>query len=89
MIDERHETIADIVADMRQDIADGTVGIWSDFGGEIARCYADRIEAAAKESARLDAKRKARKERKVEKRRAKQLALDAQHDSRKRCGRRR
>ena len=44
---------------------------------------------AAKESARLDAKRKARKERKVEKRRAKQLALAAQHDSRKRCGRRR
>ena len=43
----------------------------------------------AKESARLDAKRKARKERKVEKRRAKQLALAAQHDSRKRCGRRR
>lgn len=44
---------------------------------------------AAKESARLDAKRKARKERKVEKRRAKQLALAARHDSRKRCGRRR
>lgn len=44
---------------------------------------------AAKEFARLDAKRKARKERKVEKRRAKQLALAAQHDSRKRCGRRR
>ena len=44
---------------------------------------------AAKESARLDAKRKTRKERKVEKRRAKQLALAAQHDSRKRCGRRR
>ena len=44
---------------------------------------------AAKESARLDAKRKARKERKVEKRRAKQLALAAQHDSRKRRGRRR
>ena len=44
---------------------------------------------AAKESARLDAKRKARKERKVEKRRVKQLAIAAQHDSRKRCGRRR
>ena len=44
---------------------------------------------AAKESTRLDAKRKARKERKVEKRRAKQLALAARHDSRKRCGRRR
>lgn len=44
---------------------------------------------AAKESARLDAKRQARKELKVEKRRAKQLALAAQHDSRKRCGRRR
>ena len=43
---------------------------------------------AAKESARLDAKRRARKERKVEKRRARQLALAAQHDSRKRCGRR-
>ena len=44
---------------------------------------------AAKESARLDAKRQARKERKVEKRRAKQLALAARHDSRKQCGRRR
>ena len=44
---------------------------------------------AAKESARLDAKRQARKERKVEKRRAKQLAIAAQHDSRKRRGRRR
>ena len=44
---------------------------------------------AAKESARLDAKRRARKERKVEKRRAKQLALAEQHDSRKRRGRRR
>ena len=42
---------------------------------------------AAKESVSLDAKRKARKERKVEKRRAKQLALAAQHDSRKRRGR--
>ena len=44
---------------------------------------------AARESARLDAKRQARKEKKVEKRRAKQLALAARHDSRKRCGRRR
>ena len=44
---------------------------------------------AAKGSARLDAKRQARKERKVEKRRARQLALAARHDSRKRCGRRR
>lgn len=44
---------------------------------------------AAKESARLDAKRQARKERKAEKRRARQFALSAQHDSRKRCGRRR
>ena len=42
---------------------------------------------AAKESARLDAKRRAHKARKVEKRRARQLALAAQHDSRKRCGR--
>ena len=42
---------------------------------------------AAKESARLDAKRRARKERKAEKRRARQLALAARHDSRKRCGR--
>ena len=33
---------------MRKDIAEGTVGIWSDFGGEIARSYADRIEAAWK-----------------------------------------
>ena len=40
------ETIADIVAEMRKDIAEGTVGIWSDFGGEIARRYADRIEEA-------------------------------------------
>ena len=44
---------------------------------------------AAKESARLDAKRQARKAKKVEKRLAKQLALAAQHYSRKRCGRRR
>ena len=44
---------------------------------------------AAKESARLDAKRQARKAKKVEKRRAKQLALAARHDSRKRRGRRR
>ena len=40
------ETINDIVREMRKDIAEGTVGIWSDFGGEIARSYADRIEAA-------------------------------------------
>ena len=44
---------------------------------------------AARESSRLDAKRRARKERKAEKRRARQLAFAAQHDSRKRCGRRR
>ena len=44
----KHETVADIVAQMRQDIADGTVGIWADFGGEVASGYADRIEAAAK-----------------------------------------
>ena len=44
---------------------------------------------AAKESARLDAKRRARKAKKAEKRRARQLALAARHDSRKRCGRRR
>ena len=48
MSNAKHETVADIVAEMRKDIADGTVGIWSDFGGEIARCFADRIEAAAK-----------------------------------------
>ena len=48
MSNERQETIADIVAEMRKDIAEGTVGIWSDFGGEIARGYADRIEAAHK-----------------------------------------
>ena len=48
MSKDRQETIADIVAQMRHDIADGTVGIWSDFGGEIARLYADRIEAAEK-----------------------------------------
>ena len=44
---------------------------------------------AAKESARIDAKRLARKAKRAEKRRAKQLALAARHDSRKRCGRRR
>ena len=44
---------------------------------------------AAKESARLDAKRQARKAKRAEKRRAMQLALAARHDSRKRCGRRR
>ena len=42
---------------------------------------------AAKESARLDAKRRARKAKKAERRRAKQLALAARHDSRKRGGR--
>ena len=41
------ETVADIVAEMRQDIADGTVGMWADFGGEIARGYVNRIEAAS------------------------------------------
>ena len=46
MSNEKHETLAEIVADMRKDIAEGTVGIWSDFGGEIARSYADRIEVA-------------------------------------------
>ena len=46
MINKKQETIADIVAEMRKDIAEGTVGIWSDFGGEIARSYADRIEEA-------------------------------------------
>ena len=46
MSNAKQETIADIVAEMRKDIAEGTVGIWSDFGGEIARSYADRIEAA-------------------------------------------
>ena len=40
------ETIEDILKEMRQDIANGTVGIWSDFGGEIAKGYVDRIEAA-------------------------------------------
>ena len=48
MSNERQETISDIVAEMRKDIAEGTVGIWSDFGGEIARRYADRIGAAWK-----------------------------------------
>ena len=37
-----NETVADIVAEMRKDIAELTVGIWSDFGGEIASGYADR-----------------------------------------------
>ena len=49
MSNAKQETIADIVAEMRKYIAEGTVGIWSDFGGEIARSYADRIEAAAME----------------------------------------
>ena len=48
MINKKQETISDIVAEMRQDIADRTVGFWADFGGKIARCYADRIEAAEK-----------------------------------------
>ena len=48
MINKKQETISDIVAEMRQDIADRTVGFWADFGGKIARCYADRIETAAK-----------------------------------------
>ena len=48
MSNDNQETIADIVREMRKDIAEGTVGIWSDFGGEIARSYADRIEAAEK-----------------------------------------
>ena len=48
MSKSKQETIEDIVDEMRKDIAEGTVGIWSDFGGEIARGYADRIEAAAK-----------------------------------------
>lgn len=49
MSNENQETIADIVREMREDITDGTVGMWSDFGGEIARCFADRIEAAARQ----------------------------------------
>lgn len=39
MSKSKQETIADIVAEMRKDISEGT-------GGEIARGYADRIEAA-------------------------------------------
>ena len=46
MSNTSQETIADIVAKMRKDIAEGTVGIWSDFGGEIASGYADRIDEA-------------------------------------------
>ena len=46
MSNENQETVSDIVAEMRSDIANGTVGIWADFGGEVARGYADRIEAA-------------------------------------------
>jgi hypothetical protein len=42
------ETIDDIVREMRKDITDGSVGTWADFGGEIARAYADRIEKAHK-----------------------------------------
>ena len=48
MSNARQETVVDIVAQMRQDIADGTVGIWADFGGEVASGYADRIEKAYK-----------------------------------------
>lgn len=44
---------------------------------------------AARESARLEEKRKVRKAKKVEKWRARKIALTAQHDSRKRRGRRR
>ena len=61
MSDERQETVADIVAEMRKDIAEGTVGIWSDFGGEIARSYADRIEAAAKRESEAGAEAAARR----------------------------
>lgn len=43
-----NETIEDVVSAMRQDIANGVVGMWADFGGEIARGYVDRIEAAHK-----------------------------------------
>ena len=32
MSNAKQETIADIVAEMRKDIAEGTVGIWSDYG---------------------------------------------------------
>lgn len=46
MSDEKNETISDILDEMRQDIADGTVGIWADFGGEIASIYVDRIQTA-------------------------------------------
>ena len=55
MSDEK-ETIEDIVEEMRKDIADGTVGIWADFGGEIARGYVDRIEEAAKREREVVAK---------------------------------
>lgn len=40
------EEMSDILDEMRQDIADGTVCMWADFGGEIARGYVNRIEAA-------------------------------------------
>ena len=43
MSNENQETIADIVREMRQDISNGTVGMWADFGGEIASGYVDRI----------------------------------------------
>ena len=51
MSNENQETIADIVREMRQDISNGTVGMWADFGGEIASGYVDRIEAAHKREA--------------------------------------
>ena len=40
------EEMSDILDEMREDIADGTVCMWADFGGEIARGYVNRIEAA-------------------------------------------
>lgn len=45
MSNENHETVADIVAAMRSDIANGTVGIWADFGCEVA--YKREREAGA------------------------------------------
>ena len=37
MSNKKKETIADIVAEMRKDIAEGTVGIWSDLSHMIIR----------------------------------------------------
>ena len=43
MSNAKQETITDIVAEMRQDIADGAIGMWSGFRCAIAKSYANHI----------------------------------------------